>query len=303
MAGFSRTDIDWEDVRFFIGLARHRSLSATARALSVTHATVARRVAALEAALGAPLFERRPDGFQLTSAGQQALETAGAMDEAAQTLRRLTPSKPLSGLLRLTATPTLSETFLIPVVAELAALHPALDIEIIAERRAVSLTRREADIALRLGGAGDGTLVAQQVAAVAFAFYAAPIWRDRLAEGRAPVFVGFDEANAALPEAAWLAGQFPAARFAFRANTQTAQAGAAAAGLGIALLPRFLSDSMQGLVNVLPTTISPTRPLWLLTRGEVRTAGKVRIVRDYLVGCFVRDRAKFEGRQTTTATV
>ena len=157
MADHSRTGVDWEDVRFFVGLARHRSLSATARALGVTHATVARRVTALERALGAPLFERRPDGFQLTPAGQHALDTAATMDEAAQTLRRLSPSRPLAGLLRLTATPALAEAFLIPVVAELSSLHPALDVEmdLYVRRVVVAQVSEAADDPDAVGPAGD----------------------------------------------------------------------------------------------------------------------------------------------------
>ena len=85
--------LDWEDVRYFIALARHGSLSATARALRVNHATVARRVASLETLLGRPLFERRPDGYALTAQGRAVLDEAGAMDAAAlSVLRRLDAS-------------------------------------------------------------------------------------------------------------------------------------------------------------------------------------------------------------------
>lgn len=290
--------MDWEDVRFFLGLVRYRSLSATARALGVTHATVARRVSGLEAALGAALFERRLQGFQLTPAGCEALEAASLMEEAAQALPHLNKSEPLSGLLRLTATPALTDAYLAPVLADLAALHPALDIEIIADRRTVSLTRREADIALRLDGVGDRTLVAQAVANVAFAFYATSLWRKRLAQGAAPIFVGFDEANTGLPEAEWLVRQFPTTRFAFRANAQTTQASAAAFDHGVALLPRFLGDTVGALVEVLTEVAPPSRQLMLLTRAEVRHAGKVRTVRDYLAARFLQDKTMFDGGQS-----
>ncbi len=295
MADHLRTALDWEDVRFFVTLARHRSLSATARALGVTHATVARRVAGLEATLGAALFERRPGGYELTAAGRSALDAASTMEGAANALPRLQPAQPLAGLLRLTATPALAETFLIPRLAAFQTLYPALDIELIAERRSVSLTRREADLALRLGGRDDGELIARRVAKVVFAFYATPKWQGRLDAGERPVFVGFDEVNAALPEAAWLSSQFANARFSFRGNTQVAQAAAARAGCGIALLPRFLGEQDPYLVHVTFGAVPPDRPLWLLTRSDVRLASKIQALRDYLVDLFDQERALFEG--------
>src|SRR5262252_2200573 len=117
---FRTARIDWEDVRFFAALARHGSLSATARALTVNHATVARRLVALEQTLGTKLFKRRPTGYELTAAGRDALEAADAMEGAAVALSRLEPepaltgvavirTKPVSaGSVRITATPSLA---------------------------------------------------------------------------------------------------------------------------------------------------------------------------------------------------
>src|SRR4051794_29968453 len=128
MADRFRTGLDWEDVRFFTALARLGSLSATARALGVNHATVARRIAGLEVALGAKLFERRPGGYELTGQGRSALEAASAMEGAAQALSIIEPSPVLAGMVRLTATPSLAEGFLIPRLAAFREQHPALDL-------------------------------------------------------------------------------------------------------------------------------------------------------------------------------
>ena len=98
----------------FVALARYGSLSATARVLRVNHATVARRLAGLEQALGAKLFERRPTGYVLTAAGRQALEPASTMEDAAGTLGRIRFGIVPTGLVRITATPSLAETFLTP---------------------------------------------------------------------------------------------------------------------------------------------------------------------------------------------
>src|SRR5215469_1173529 len=109
-----RTDLDWEDVRYFVALARHRTLSATARALRVNHATVARRIASLETLLGHPIFDRRPSGYALTAEGKALVKHANAMDKAALfILRGLDIGTELSGLVRLAAGRVLAERFLI----------------------------------------------------------------------------------------------------------------------------------------------------------------------------------------------
>ncbi|MDI4663189.1 LysR family transcriptional regulator [Xanthobacter autotrophicus] len=295
MADHFRTGFDWEDARFFAALARHGSLSATARALGVNHATVARRVAAMEQALGEKLFERRPDGYALTPAGARALEAADAMEKAARRLAGAAAEQPVGGLVRISAVPSLADLFLVPRLAALAETHPAIDIEIAADRRVVSLARHETDIALRLGSPGDGDVIARRMARVAFGYYAAPAWAQRLAAGAAPVFVGFDEANAHLPQAGFLARQFPRARLALRANTQATQALAARAGLGIALLPHFIGAADGALVPVKLGAVAPARDLFLVSNPLSADDRAVRTVRDFLAALFHAEAALFSG--------
>lgn len=283
-----RTAPDWEDVRFFVALARHGSLSAAARAIGVNHATVSRRVAGLEAALGARLLERRPTGYVLTAPGRAVLQEAAAMEQAAARLPRFDVVPPVSGLVRLSAPPSLAETFLTTRFGALLDRHPGLDIALVAEHRLASLSRREADLALRLGRPEDGDIIARRLVGIEFGFYAAPSWQV----GTAPVFIGFDEANAHLPEAAWLARHFPAGRITFRAGSQAAQARAAGAGYGIALLPHFVGRSDPGLVRLELGETPPLRELWLLHRPGL-DASPAREMRDYLVGLFEQERALF----------
>src|SRR5262249_53220348 len=124
--------LDWEDGRYFVALARLGTLSATARDLRVNHATVARRVASLEAAVGRPLFDRRADGYALTTDGKAVLDEARAMDEAAlSVLRRLDAGTELNGLVRLAIGRVLAERFLIDRLRAFHARYPAIDLEII----------------------------------------------------------------------------------------------------------------------------------------------------------------------------
>ena len=280
----------------FVALARYGSLSATARVLGVNHATVARRLAGLEQALRTRLFERRPTGYALTAAGRRALEPASAMDDAAGTLGRVRSESSLTGLIRITATPSLAEIFLTPRLMALHKLYPALDFEVIAERERVSLPRHQSDIALRLGRPERGDILGRRVARVGYGFYCDRKWRDRLKDGTSPLFIGFNEAGAQFPEALWMARQLRGQRLAFRANYQTGQIAAARAGFGVALLPHFLAAGEPALVEVRLPEMPPARELWLLTRRDVRRAPQLQTVTEFLVDLFRRERALFDGR-------
>jgi molybdate transport repressor ModE-like protein len=284
-------DLDWEDLRYFLALTRHGSLSAAARGLHVTHATVSRRVTSLEAMLGRPLFERRADGYALTAQGKELLDEASVMEEAAlSVLRRVETGNELNGVVRLTANRTLADRFLIDRLRKLHDCYPGLNLELIGDARVVSLARREADIALRLGTPKDSDLMTRKVATIAFGLYASPAYCDKLACGDKPEFIGYDRDSDFIFEASWLTHQFPDARFTFRTNSQTSQAAAARAGYGVALLPQFLAASDPGLVAVEFGDLLPDREVWLLIRRDVGKAPLIRAVADSLIEIFRRER-------------
>src|SRR5215469_651182 len=256
-----RTDLDWEDIRYFVALARHLTLSATARALRVNHATVARRIASLETLLGHPLFDRRASGYALTVEGKALVNHASAMNEAALSiLRRLDAGTELSGRVRLAAGRVLAERFLIDRLRAFHERYPAIDLEVIGGSRVVSLAKRQADLALRYGSPKDSELVARRVAKLTFGLYASPDYRDKLKAGEPRVFIGFDENSEFVAEAQWLERHFASSRFSFRTSSQTTQAAAARAGYGIALLPKYVVETHEpGLVEVAPVrrTLEP----------------------------------------------
>jgi DNA-binding transcriptional LysR family regulator len=164
------------------------------------------------------------------------------MEAAAAKLSRGGTDDSPRGLVRINAPPSLTQSFLVAPLATLAVQHLSLDIDVASDFKLVSLERRETDIALRFGRPNDGDVIAKFLVTIGFGFYASAQWLERLRAGTAPTFVGFDEANASLPETLWLARHYSRARMAFRGNSQLAQAAAARAGAGIALLPHTLLD-------------------------------------------------------------
>ena len=279
--------LDWEDVRFFSALARHRTLAATARAEKVTHATVARRVASLEATLRNPLFTRNAQGFSLNAAGAAVLAEAAQMEMAACALtEKRAEAGTISGLVRVTIARVFADGFLAERLGPLLAQHPALEVDLVATSKNLSLARREAEIALRLARPASGDLLARRIATLDYGFYATRQVAAGIASGEAPVFIGFDDASDYVFEAAWAKRFFLGKRVSLRTNSQGAQAQAASGGAGVVLLPGLLARTMPALVRVPFAETPPARELWLLMRPDIARLARVRAVADHLVAVF-----------------
>ncbi|MEK6345962.1 MAG: LysR family transcriptional regulator [Burkholderia sp.] len=294
MAEKKRTEVDWQDVRVFLALGRHGSLSAAARALGVNHATISRRIQSLEATLGEKLAERRPEGYVLTPAGTRALSVASDMESSVQTLGRGGADDAPKGIVRVNAPPALSQGFLIRKLAELPIRHPGLDIDLATDLRSISLERHEADIAVRVDRPEDGDFIAKPVGSMAYGFYGTPAACERIEAGGALTLVSFDEASTYIPDAGWLSQQYPQARVAFRASNHVAQAAAARSGVGLALLPHYIGRQEPELR---PCAIGPTRPpreIWLLLRRQDRKDLPIRTVVEHVARVFDEARALFE---------
>jgi DNA-binding transcriptional LysR family regulator len=289
-------ELDWEDLRFFLALARNGTLSATARELRVNHATVARRVGSLEKKLGRVLFDRRASGYLLTADGKAVLDEARIMDESAlAVLRHLDAGTQVSGPVRLATGRVLAERFLIDRLRAFHDLYPAIDLEVIGGSRLVSLARRDADIALRFGSSKDSELVIRKVAKIAFGFYASPAYKKTMGAEHELAFVGYDDESDFIAEASWLKRRFGDRRFSFRTNSQTTQAAAARVGYGVALLPRYVAAGDPGLVEIDLGERLPERDVWLLVRRDLMRVPQVKAVSDYLVELFRRERKLLAG--------
>jgi DNA-binding transcriptional LysR family regulator len=287
-------DLDWQDVRYFVALAHNRTLAATARALRVNHATVARRIENLEALLGSALFERRPEGYALTVEGKAVLAEAAAMDEAALSLRdRLRTGTEIRGLVRLTSPRSLLDCFLVQRLGALHERHPGIDLELIGDARVRSLARRDADIALRMGSPKDSDLIARRLGKVGYGLYASPAYARKVANGEASAVIGYDPESDFISDAAWMVRRFPDQRFAIRSNSQTSQAAAARAGFGVALAPDFIAADDPGLERVFPKDPVPEPDLWLLMRRDLAKLPRIRAVADYLIELFQSERKYF----------
>jgi DNA-binding transcriptional LysR family regulator len=278
---------DWQDLRHFAALAREGSLSAAARRLKVDHATVARRIAALETALGLKLVDRRARAYLLTAEGRRIAAIAERMETTAFELDRAARGSQtgLAGPVTVSAPPTLAATLIAPRLATLYAEHPGIRVKLIGEKRSASLSRREADIAVRLNRPEEKSLVVRRVGRLEFALFASPAYL----ESRAPAtygFIAYDDPMDQSPQQVWLRGFARGRPIMLRASDLEVHREAAKSGVGIAALPRFFGESDPGLVRVETGGKGIGREIWLAVHSDLRRAPVVRATLDFLVGCF-----------------
>ena len=197
--------MNWEDLRHFIVLARAGSLSEASRRLGIDHTTVARRVAALEAALGVRLVDRLPRAYVLTEDGIRIAALGEKLeDDAFAVLRAARAADPSPcGTVRVSAPPVFASTLLAPRLAALRARHPGIVLELVGESRSADLDRREADIALRLAVPKGDDLVARKIGTLTYGLYAAPDFTGEW------VFVAYDDSLDHVPQQEWLPHRSP----------------------------------------------------------------------------------------------
>jgi DNA-binding transcriptional LysR family regulator len=290
--------IDWDDLRYFLAIARQRTLSGAARALHVQQSTMGRRLDALQARAGAVLLQKTPGGYMLTPAGESVLAHAERMEAEALAAERAVTGQDvrLAGLVRLTTVETLLVEVLTPILALFCERYPDITLDVLVDARVLSLSRREADVALRLSRPEGHELVARRVGTLGYALYASAAYIAR--HGAPDVAAGCPGHRAILAEEdlmqttimAWTAQATRGAAVALRTNSFHGQAAAAEAGMGVACLSHYLARR-YGLVRA-EGPAGPDRELWLAVHEDTRHTPRIRALTDAL-GQGLRERAEF----------
>lgn len=283
--------MNWDDLRHFAALAADGSLSAAARRLGVEHATVARRIAALEEALGVALVDRRGRRWTPTAEGRRIAAIAARMEDEATAVRRVADGSrsALVGTVVVSAPPALAARRLTGPLVALTRRHPALTVRLVVEARAARLDRSEADVAIRLSRPEDGDVTIVQLGTVRFGLYASPAYLAAHAEADRR-FVGYDGPAGPTPQQSALEDVAAGRPFALRSNSLDVVQAAAAAGAGVAALPDFMAEEDSRLMPVPPGAALLTRPVWLVVHSDVKRAAPVRAVVEALKTAFA-DRA------------
>lgn len=284
---FSR--LNWDDCRLFLAAARAGQILAAARTLGLNQATLSRRIAGLEQALGAKLLVRRTHGSELTDAGAalvEALERVEAELLASQA-RLQGVDAAVSGVVRVGAPDGFGFGFLAARLARLAARHPDLTVQLVPTPRGFSLSRREADIAVMVGRPETGRLVTRRLTDYTLGLYAArsyaaahglPSSLAGLAEHR---LVGYVEDLVAAPSLHYAQEFLRSWRSRVEITSSIGQLAAVRAGAGIGVLHDYLAADHADLLPVLPSARA-TRSYWTAMHENLRDVGRVRAVADFL---------------------
>jgi DNA-binding transcriptional LysR family regulator len=291
--------LDWDDLRLVLAVYREGGLSGAAKSLRLTHSTVFRRLGAIEQRIGVRLFERHRDGYAPTPAGETAAASAARLEDEVLALERKLSGQDLrpSGTVRITTTDTLG-TILMRHLPAMRALNPDIALEIAISNAVANLTRREADIAIRPTPGPSEALVGRRVAEIAHAIYGSAAYLSRRDNKSAHHWIGLDEALANTVIARWMRRNLPTAHIACRVDALPALRDAAAAGLGLAVLPCYVGDLAPELRRLTPKVLpEPRSALWLLTHDDLKRTGRIRATLDFLAKALGSERALFEGKR------
>ena len=302
--------LDWNDLRYFLAVAQHGSTLAAGRALRVSQTTVARRIAALEEAIGFPLFEKRQAGYSLTPAGEGLLDRARQVDIAATSFVEAAAAekRDTSGTVRITTQEIFAVSLLAPMLRELHERHPEILIELDDSQDLRDLGEGEADIALRsaVGDRGAG-VVGRRLCTDDWTLYCS---RDYAAKHGVPrnrsqlkkhAFIGGGGPKLWRAYSAWLHDLGLDDRIIMHHASAMGMMSAIRSGLGIAVLPCIVADAESDLIQCVPPKDDHGRSMWLVTHERVRHTPRVRVVIDFLYEKIARHIRQLESRREAAA--
>ncbi len=297
---------NWDDLRYFLAVARSGNVTAAAVALGVNHSTVSRRIGAFEKRLGVRLFDRMPTGYAMTPSAEAMLGDAQSVesDIVAMSRRLSAQDMRMSGTLRMTAPEGIVSIVLLPHIATFLKLHPGIEVEITATADIKSLNNREADLAIRATNQPPDGLMGRRLTGQGMATYAS---RSYLTERKLTLenimqkpesgFGGHSWIGRIggknVPD--WIKNHYPDAHCAARFDTIFTVYEAVKEGLGMAELPCRLGNADAGLIRIPPLVSVPYRDIWILYHRDMRHNARLRAFSDFLAEIIVAERSLFEG--------
>jgi len=300
------SSLDWDDLKVFLAVARAGSLRGAARALGVNHATVTRRLKALEAGLGTTLFDRTPDAFVLAQAGEELSRSAERIEDEILGAQRMIAGRDAepAGVVRISMPWAVMHGFLAEEIAAFCVRYPTIELDIELSDAFSDLARREADVSIRMAHEVTDDVVGRRLGQYAKSIYASPGFLNShdLSAGQEngqAIWIGWGgEPAGPAGRASWTRETpFPALGARHRMPGHALQVSMAKAGLGLTMLPCFLGDTEPGLVRAPGSVPIPDRSLWLLLHDDLRKAARIRAFVDFIAAAIGRARPLLEGRR------
>jgi DNA-binding transcriptional LysR family regulator len=280
----------WDDLQYFLAVARTGQLTTAARRLRTNHVTVSRRIDRLEEALSARLFERNPRGYILTALGEKLIESAEIMEREAERFQNEASggTVSLSGVVRLSILEGIANFFLANRLPIMAQSYPSLSVEMVTIQQIVSLSRREADLSITLNPTRTGPYHQEKLMPYRLFIYGAkdylarhPAIRQR-ADLSAHRFIGYIEDMIFTPGLDYMREILPGLRPAYQSSSIFAQLSAARSGFGLCILPYFIAYNYPELVPVLPKEMHLNRDYWLICHEDIVNTPRIRVLSDFI---------------------
>ncbi|MGZ3418916.1 MAG: LysR family transcriptional regulator [Polyangiales bacterium] len=292
---------DWDAFRVLLSVVERGSFSAGARALGISQPTAGRKVAALEEALGARLLVRRARGVVLTPAGEEVIVEARRMAEGAAAAARRASGESAPSVVRISTSEGIGAAWLPKRLLAIARANPGLRLELVIDNAPVDLSRRQADVAVRLFRPREPDIVARKIASLGFGLFAAPSYLSargrpkRAADLAKHDVIGFSDSGSIAGYERWLRKIVPRDRFVVRSSSILAQHEAARSGFGIVVGALAILGPDRALERVLPRAKPPSMDIWVAAHADVRRNAGVARVFDALVDLFTREAASLAG--------
>jgi DNA-binding transcriptional LysR family regulator len=299
--GRTMREFEWNDLRFFLAVARFGTLTAAAQHLHADHTTIGRRVRTLEAALKAKLFDRRTTGYTLTREGERLFKSAVAMEEiafATQTQLEQADNS-LSGTVRIGTTDGFGTIFLAPRIGRLAGAHADLEVQLVAVPRISNLSKREADLAIGLTRPIEGRLYSRKLTDYELGIYGSADYLAKhppiqsLDDLTAHRFTSYIEDLIYAKELDYIPRVNAAIRPKLKISNPMAQLAATVAGNGLCVIPCFIAHSEPTLMRVLPERVAVINSFWLITHADQRDLARIRAAADFIIDAVKEERDLF----------
>jgi DNA-binding transcriptional LysR family regulator len=289
--------LDWDNVRVFLAVARGGQFVAAAKRLKLDHATVSRRIAALEETVGAKLFDRRTTGAKLTGAGERFISAAEQMESAFLHAQGEISGVDLelSGDVRIGAPDGFSTYYLMTALRDFAERHPGVRLQLMPLPQLTPLARREVDVVIGLDKPEAGRFVARKLTDYTLGIYASAAYLKRngapsdIEALKRHRLIGYVEEHAFSTALDYVRD---GSATSFESASAVTQLEALRAGVGLGVVHDFIARRFKDLVRVLPERRA-TRAYWLVTHEDTRNLGRIRAVADHLAKAVARDRAVF----------
>lgn len=291
--------LNWDDARIFLAIARNGTLTAAAQGLGLGIATVSRRLARLEDTMSIRLFSRHQNGYQLTTEGEALLLEAEALEQAALNFQAAADLQhEVAGVVRIAVAENIANHLIIPSLAMLCGKHPKLSIEINSATELANIHRRDADIAIRTIQPETGNLTIKRLGQFGFSLYASKTYLQdhpmqisvELENWNHHRLIGWDQQHQYLDSAQYMRQVTHGQPLLIATNHLLSQVHAIQAGLGIGLIPKFMAQNLD--LICIDSTVCMTQPIWLAVHSNLLHSPRVRVVVDHCTELFQRQADK-----------